>query len=387
MDRLTREELELLAGKVDEVCVSIYLPTHRAGMETQQGGIMLKNLLKKAEELRHLTDLRPAELRALLEPAQSLITDALFWQYQDEGLALFLSPQGMHSYRLPIRFDALVVVSRRFHIKPLLPLFSTDGHFYILAISRNKVRLFECTRYHAGEVDLPSVPPNINEALQFDDAGRQLQFHTRTSPTAGAGKRQAVFHGHGAGVDDEKSNLLRYFYKIDKGLQEVLREEHSPLVLAGVGYLFPIYREANTYLHLLDEGVEGSPDELSAREIHRRAWEIVRPHFMKEEEEAAQKYQHLLKTGSSQASDDLEKIVPASFDGRVDALFVALGVQRWGTFDPESLEIELHEKPEAGDEDLLDFAALHTFLNGGNVYTSGLEVLPGKTSLAAVMRY
>ncbi|NLW68619.1 MAG: hypothetical protein GXY28_12565, partial [Bacteriovoracaceae bacterium] len=87
MDRVAREELELLAGNVDEVCVSIYLPTHRAGMETQQGAIRLKNLLKKAEELRPLTSLRPAQMRALLEPAQNLITDTLFWQYQDEGLA------------------------------------------------------------------------------------------------------------------------------------------------------------------------------------------------------------------------------------------------------------------------------------------------------------
>ncbi|OPZ28679.1 MAG: hypothetical protein BWZ01_01036 [Deltaproteobacteria bacterium ADurb.BinA179] len=387
MDRVAREELELLAGNVDEVCVSIYLPTHRAGMETQQGAIRLKNLLKKAEELRPLTSLRPAQMRALLEPAQNLITDTLFWQYQDEGLALFLSPEGMRSYRLPIRFDELVVVGRRFHVKPILPLLSADGRFFILAISRSRVRLLRCTRYRFDEVDLPSVPANISDALQIDEAGKELQFHTRTSPAAGAGRRQAIFHGHGAGEDEDKTNLLRYFHRIDRGLQEVLRDEHSPLVLAGVGYLFPIYREANTYQHLLDEGIEGNPDELSAAEIHGKAWEIVRPLFMKKQEEAAAKFERFSKTGNGQASNDLEKVVPAAYSGRVDTLFVAAGAQRWGTFDPDSQRVELHEKPQAGDDDLLDLAAVQTFLNGGSVYTSDQGDIPGGSALAAVMRY
>jgi hypothetical protein len=30
-------------------------------------------------------------------------------------------------------------------------------------------------------------------------------------------------------------------------------------VLAGVEYLLPIYREANTYPHLLAEGIHGNP--------------------------------------------------------------------------------------------------------------------------------
>ena len=50
---------------------------------------------------------------------------------------------------------------------------------------------------------------------------------------------------------------------------------HAPLVLAGVDYLFPIYREANTYPHLLDKGITGSPEELTIKDLHRQSLSLV----------------------------------------------------------------------------------------------------------------
>src|SRR5690606_27552156 len=48
MDNLTRKGLESLAARAADVCVSIYLPTRRAGMGKPQGAIRLKNHLKRA---------------------------------------------------------------------------------------------------------------------------------------------------------------------------------------------------------------------------------------------------------------------------------------------------------------------------------------------------
>ena len=58
-----------------------------------------------------------------------------------------------------------------------------------------------------------------------------------------------------------------------------------------------------------------------------------------------------------------------------------------GTFDPVTLAVHLHKNPEPGDEDLLDFAALHTLSNGGTVYAVEPEKVPDDAPLAAVFRY
>jgi hypothetical protein len=82
-------------------------------------------------------------------------------------------------------------------------------------------------------------------------------------------------------------------------------------------------------------------------------------------------------------------VLPAASYGRVDQLFVAVGVQQWGIFNPgvSTATVDLHAEPELGDEDLLDAAAVHTLLNGGTVYAVEPGQVPDQAQLAAVFRY
>jgi len=66
---------------------------------------------------------------------------------------------------------------------------------------------------------------------------------------------------------------------------------------------------------------------------------------------------------------------------------VSAGVQQWGFFDPEKHVAHIHADPESRDEDFLDFAAVHTFLNGGTVYALKPEEMPDETPLTALFRY
>jgi hypothetical protein len=382
---LSRAELRTLTERYEGWCVSIFMPTHRAGAEIQQGPIRLKNLLGQAEERLVASGLRTPEAQELLEPAQRFLSDSLFWQRQSDGLAIFLSPELFRHYRLPFDFEQLVVVAERFHVKPLLPLLSGDGRFYVLAISQNEIRLLQGTRYSVGELDLEEVPSSLAEALRYDDPEKRFQFHTTTRTPGGRGERPAAFHGHGVGANDAKTDILRYFHRVDEGLQDLLHDEQSPLVLAGVDYLLPIYREANTHPRLVDEGIEGNPEEMRAEELHRQAWAIVHPLFLAAQKEAVAQYERLAGTG--QTSNDVREIVPAAYHGRVQTLFVAVGLQQWGSFDPGTNAIRLREEAEPSDEDLLDFAAVQTFLNGGTVYAVEPEKVPAETPLAAVFRY
>lgn len=382
MDTLSKKELEELAGKPEGPCASIFLPTHRAGAETRQDPIRLKNLLRQARERLVVRGLRTTEVDRILEPAQGLLENELFWRHQADGLALFLSSGVFHSYRLPLSFGELAVVTDRYHLKPLLPLLAGDGRFYVLALSQNEVRLLGASRYSADEVELgDDVPESLADALKFDDPEKQLQFHTGSS---GGGGRTAVFHGHG-GEDDSKDDILRYFRKIDRGLRDILKGQEAPLVVAGVDYLLPIYREANTYPGLVKEGATGNPEELSVEELHERAWKIVGPRFSEARREAAERYAELAGTGRT--STDPREVILGAYYGRVDTLFVASSVRRWGTFDPGTGEVNLHDEPEAEDGDLLDFAAVQTVLNGGAAYLTDLDKVPGGADVACVFRY
>jgi hypothetical protein len=362
------------------------MPTHRAGSETQQDPIRLKNLLGEAEERLMTAGLRSSEAQAMLEPVSQLVEDGLFWQQQSDGLAIFVSAREVFHYRLPFDLEELVVVAKRFHVKPLLPFLSGDGQFYVLAISKDAVRLLHGTRYSVSEVDLEGVPSGLADALRFDDPERRLQFHTASGPSGGSGGRPAMFHGQGAPSQDEKTDILRYFQKVDEGVQALLAGEQAPLVLVGVDYLLPIYEEANEYPYLVEEGITGNPEDLSNKELHQRVWSLVQPRFRVEQEEAKSHFLQLV--GGDQASEDLVEVVPAAVHGRIERLFVALGQQQWGRFEPTTNEVTLHADFEPGDQDLPDLAAVQTLLNGGAVYAVEPEQMPDKAALvAAIFRY
>jgi hypothetical protein len=387
MDILTRAELEQLMRKEQQWCVSIYMPTHRAGAEAQQDPIRLKNLLREAEKHLSARGVSTRDVQKMLEPASKLLQDSYFWQHQSDGLAIFLSSNRVRRYRLPLNFEERVVVIDHFHIKPLLPLFTGDGQFYILALSQNDVRLLNGTRYSVSEVDIGQVGGSLAEALSSDDYQAGLQLHTSGSAGGMAGDGSVTFHGPGGGSKSAKNDLLRYFHLVDDGLTEFFQGDQVPLVLAGVEYLLPIYKEANTYPNLIDTVIKGNPDLLSADELHKSAWDIIGPLFQAAQEEAVAHYQKLAGQASERVADTLEKIVPAAYNGRVETLFIAAGVQQWGIFNPVTNEIELHDPIESGDEHLLDLAAVQTYLKGGIVYTVEPEKVPGGTSAAAVLRY
>jgi hypothetical protein len=381
MMMLSRDELKDLTERRNGACVSIFMPTHRAGNETRQDPIRLKNLLREAEQRLVAGGIRDPEAQRLLEPARRFLRKTSFWVQQGDGLAVFISPEVFRHYSMPLSFRERVVVGDRFHIKPLLPLLDGDGRFYVLALSQSRIRLLQGTRYSVVEIELEGVPGSIDEILKYEDPEKSIQF--RTHQTAeGTG---AMFHGHGLVESNVKDYIRRFFLQVDKGLREFLRDERAPLVLAGVDYLHPIYREANTYPHLVEAGIAGNADELRPEELHARAWTVIRPLFLKVQEEAAARYRALAGTGK--ATGDIKLIVPAAYHGRVETLFVIAGMERWGTYGRETGEIHLHRKPRPGDEDLFDVAAVHTFLNRGTVFMVEPEKMPGGAGLAAIFRY
>jgi hypothetical protein len=394
MDILDRKELEKLSTMVDGWHVSIYMPTHRAGDEIQQDPIRLKNLLTEAEEELRDLGLRPPDVETILEPAFALLDNHIFWRQQSDGLAVLAARDAFYTYRLPFSFEEQTIVSPKFYTKPLLPILSDGGRFLVLALSQDEVRLLQGTRYTVAEIDLENVPDSLAEALRLDDPEARLQFHTATGPSHGkggapmagtGGDRRATFHGTGAPSDDEKTRILRYFQLVDAGLQEMLAGQHVPLVLAGVDYLLPLYREATSYDDIVQQGIEGNPEQLSAKELHNRAWALVYPQFRQEQEEAARLYRQL--AGGERATGTLAEAVPAANYGRVETLFVPLDVQEWGTFDASAGTVDVHEEMQPGDVDLLDLAAVHTLINGGTVYAVDSGHVPGEGPLAALLRY
>jgi hypothetical protein len=388
MDRLSKNEIKTLLEKHGSLCVSIFLPTSRGGLESQQDELRLRHQIRDTENRLLLENLRSTEIEKLLEPLNALLEDGEFWLHTIDGLAIFRTSEMFSYYRMPFSFKEQVVVSDHFYLKPLLPFLATGGRFYILALSQNSIRLLEGTRFNIQELELPEmVPANLAEALKYEEAQNEVSFYSSSSGAlvGKGGRRATIFYGQGVGHDDSKDHLLRYFQQIDRGMHELMKDESAPMVLAGVEYLFPIYQQANTYPHLLHQGLPGNPDRLSSDMLHMEAWKVVEPYFQIVQEKTAAHY--INNVGTARTSNDIREIIPAAFYGQIGSLFVAIDHELWGHFDPTSNTIHVHKEARFRDDDLLDEAATQTILHGGSVYAVEQPKIPGESVLAAVFRY
>jgi hypothetical protein len=368
--------------------VSLYTPTRRALKYNGEDPVRFKNLLRKAEGLLVENGMKKTEANEFLQPGYSMLIDQSFWQNLSDGLAVFIGEKRQIRYfRLPLQFESMVHVGQHNHVKPLVPLFVEDGRFYVLALSQGSIRFLQGTRYNVSEIDLVGVTQSLKEAMKLE-MYTHLARHQHTASGVAGARGQVSFHGQGIGMDDRKDEILRYFQQVDKGLHEYLRSEKAPLLLAGVEYLFPIYRAANTYPYLIPEAVKGNPELLSAEELHAEAWDMVKPYFQQEQREAFAVFNHLYATKRGLVSTDLKEIIPAAYTGRVSALFVNNGVQQWGKYNPCTNTTEFHEKEIPGDDDLLNLAIAQTVLNDGRVYAMNTtRTMPDGTPIAAVLRY
>jgi hypothetical protein len=253
----------------------------------------------------------------------------------------------------------------------LVPLFSEDGRFYVLALSQKHVRFFAATRLGIQEIAVPEMLRSIGDLRQYDQAEEHIQGHTMALTQAS--RTNVVLHGQGTIADKAtyKDDVTRYIQAVARKLEKYLGTDTAPLVLAAVEYEQALYRQENAYHNLLDEGILGNPEELDQNQIHDAAWEIVEPYFAQARQTMLDHYANLSNT--DKASDRLEAILPAAYHGRVRTLFIEMNSKTWGQFDPETLLTTVHDSPGEGDIDLIDLATVYVLEHQGTIYALGEE--------------
>lgn len=379
----TTSQIEHLIAEAAGPYVSVYMPTHRCGAETLQDPIRLKNLIRDADQQLQAIGCASGDIDHLLHPLTAMLADYDFWQHQMDGLMIFRGKDLFESYQVDMAVSELAVVGDRPHLKPMLALMSSDARYYVLALSQNRAQLFQGTREGLAAVELEGMPRSLEETWPEQRESAALQSHSGSAPKAGGGS--VVVHGQGSGQELTKERMQIYFRKIDQALHTLLAASATPLILATVDYLAPIYRKVNSHPGLQAKWVSGNPDTLSAAELHVRALPIALETFEASRRQAADRYLELWHT--QRASNELAGVLPAAVCGRVDALFAAVGVQVWGAYNPSTGEVRISESCKSGEQDLLNLAAMHAFTNGGAVYAVPRSEVPGGGVVAAVYRY
>ena len=112
----------------------------------------------------------------------------------------------------------------------------------------------------------------------------------------------------------------------------------------------------------------------------------MHPYFNRTQQEKCDKFADLWGTGK--ASDNIEDILPAAFEGKVDTLFLENRTDIFGIYNPSTGEIRTQEAHHSPNVSLMNLLATVVLKNRGTVYLMDKEKMPAKPSkVSALFRY
>ena len=347
----TRPDFDRLAAVTDGPCLTIYLPTHRAGQETHNGHdrLTFKDALKEARrQLEAKADLDDRAIDEFLSRAKALDQDADFWRHQSDALAVFATADSLETFKLPVPLDAhQVTVADRFRLTLAARMLAPGARWYVFAVTQNSNSFYECTRHSITPIHIrDKVPANLEEVLEIYEGGEQLQHHSTSVPGAGPG---TVFQGQGSNEDRRDEWLDIYFRRIGNGVTELIAGQEEPLVIACDPQHTKGVKSHIDYPHIVEDAVRTHPSDLDPVAIQRDSWQIVQPLFDKTAEEMQTKFASA--NGGGNLANGLSDVVPAAVGGRVAALYVAESARpRFGHYNSDTHSVTFVGPDAAGPQ-------------------------------------
>lgn len=346
----------------------MYLPTSPVTQESQADRIELKNLVAEAAEQIAAAGSARRTVQEVREPLDELLEDDEFWAVQARSLAVFASPKGVRTYRLPNRLTSSVEVADRFYVKPLLRAVTFSQAGFVLALAAGSVRLVEV----AGEgppftVRVPDLPTDAASA-----AGK-----------ASIAERSPIRRLQGS--EGQKVRLRQYARKVDHALRGVLTGLEQPLILAATEPLESIYRSVNSYPHLAETGIQRSPEGTTDEELASAARTVLDELNARRLSELRERFEQ--RFDQDRASTDVAAVARAATYGSVDTVIVDIDQKVPGFVDDESGAVTFAEEDDAVSYGVVDEIVRRVMLSGGRVFAVRAPDVPGGGPVAAMLRY
>jgi hypothetical protein len=316
-----------------------------------------------------------------LEPIEGIVRE-LQSDYPGSPVAIFRSPSTLLAIPAP-QLKPVALIEDRFDLRSLLGVAASQKSFWILALSQNRTRLLKCTEATSEEVPLEDTFVNLHESMQTKQPDHVLDNRAAAGPSAGSSG--GVMFGTAADADNKDQYLTNFFLQIDRAVNAALRGQRDPLVVVGVEYELALYHRLNTYAHICEPGIHGSPDGLDGREMHRRVLDFLTERTAARGTEINGDFDK--KVGTGHASTHVQEIVAAAFQGRVSHLYLQENATYMGSYDRVRQRVKHTNDPLDSPEDLVAAAAYQTIIHGGEARILPASALPGGVPVCALFRY
>jgi hypothetical protein len=271
--------------------VSILLGLHTAVAESQQNNLVLKNLIKEAEDrlLQEFSKREVDKIIARLQAAQERLNNKLHYQ---PGLAIFINQDDEFIIDLPFDIKSRVIIDHTFATRDLIMGVARSIKYYVMTLSAKEVRLFRAYRHILSEIKEDGFPFQLT--LEVEDTQR--------------------------GFAQDKENQIKEFYnRLDKVFNQIYNQQPYGLVLVGAGKNLSYYKEIADNKRVIVSTIEGNHDHTNLHELGQITWNSVKDVLSRQRNAVLSELQAAV--GAQKYVSGIEQVWRLAKEGRGRMLF------------------------------------------------------------------
>jgi hypothetical protein len=360
------------------VLLSIHLPLERSFPGSRQNPVRVRDAAREAAEKLAAAGVPAAEVEARRIAIESIAQHDSVTDHPADGLAVFQDASGTWPFLLNTALPARVTVGDAFLLRAVLRGLHGDRRYHLLALSSKRVVLYQGDARGLVEAPRDGLPASLEDALGSEVTEKQLRLRVggRGGPPPGY-----AAHGGDSAREEHKLDVERFHHAVAVALEELLRGDDAPLVLAADAPHISALRAALRVPALLPEGVTGNPDHSGAAELHARAWPLVERALLARDAELAEAFERARNRGKT--VDVLDDVASAALGGRVRRLFLAQDARVPGGVDATNGRVVQEPGAETDAlEELVEIVLRHR----GDVHVVEAGRMPTRSPAAAELR-
>ncbi|MFB9770684.1 baeRF6 domain-containing protein [Lactiplantibacillus modestisalitolerans] len=374
----TRHSLNTLMQQRDTgPFVSLYVNTVPGLQAANRQRLQFKQLISTAEQLwgRHFpqTDFTPYR-----EQLTALRRSPDFWKEHVQAQAgIIVNAEQCFTFDLQYPTTEQVIVNRMPAIRPLLADRQHQFDFDLLALSEDRIQLYQQRHGQFAITELPAdAPVTLRGTLGTEKRGGDLNFNS--SPVHGVN-----YHGHNAKAEERAVDQRNYYLQVAKFMDNWSKRTQRPLILMGLPHNQALFRQLTQNPHLSAVlKIDQSPNNLSPAAVLTATTPVQSQWHTHMADILLARYDQAI--GQKRALADPFDMIKPALNGRVSTLIVAADAQVDGTIP--ATDVMLTE-PLALPDNLIDDLVDVVMAANGQVRIIPAERMPANTSALAILRY
>lgn len=371
---MNQQDIDALLAQKGKPCISITVPTTKYTRERMQNPELIEKAIDKAKQLLTHTAW-PEEQTAILHHKLDSLKDNIDYMRLQEGLAIFISTDSFKIQLLPFTVSEKVILAGNFEIRDLIYFNQFLEPYYLLAISKKRIRLFKgCGR-------------DLQEVINSDFPRKYVEEYEYSRPSVGSSSSSGLKSFERDKSVMQEARTKDFFRHADDAVSKYVKGDIC-LFVVGVEEQLADFDRISHHLNNIGGRIRGNFDVDAVHPLAQTCWNLIKEEVRTSQRKLLAKLEEDIGTGL--AIDGIKSVWYAAQQSKGLMLLVEKNYEIRGYVQPDYPD-HIYLFPPVGNHILVPDVAdeiIRTVLEkGGGIQMVENGDLAGHDRIAMLLRY